>query len=153
MVKTGVAVSGENIEITINKLGKDNHVKYGINVGDNSEELQDTYYNEPITIEKNDVITFQECTNEGECYKQQTLFFDGVNTTKTIDIERPENLFENQEKIESIRKSISEKRVEITVAENNMEAIYEKLDRKNSEKKEIEERLAMVNERIINSFG
>ncbi|MBA5247916.1 MAG: hypothetical protein FE834_00035 [Gammaproteobacteria bacterium] len=96
-LKNGLAIYKESINneianVDIKPIAKNNKIKYSYN----STNLLSESYNLSISLYKGDYLTYQECFDL-ECYKRQTIYFNGKKTFNFIQAPRIQYIFQDGE--------------------------------------------------------
>ena len=66
-----------NLVIRFSEVEINNFIQYGYINDDSTVSFSQYYSNDEIEVASNEVLYYQECIIDGECFKIQKLFFDG----------------------------------------------------------------------------
>jgi hypothetical protein len=90
--------SSTELNIKFSQITQEHYIQYGLKSDAVNVDFSQYYTDDTLTLAKNDVLYYQECSLSEGCYKIQKLFFDGNDIFHDYleYEEKPESLNDNQ---------------------------------------------------------
>lgn len=101
-------VDNEAVEIELIALDTENKVNYSIN----TSTLDREYVGESILLSTQDTLFYNECNQDDDCYRKQTVSYDGENTSTYIPIPSLDPYYTDFDKIKNLRVKLDEAKIE-----------------------------------------